>query len=248
MRLFIDIDNTLIYSYRKEVKGEKICVEYINGRIQSYMTTRTYDYFTNQNKYDIIPVSTRTVPQYSRLSELTDKLGVRYAVVCNGGILLDRGEPDKTWLDETYRLIGRTSHELEKAAEFMEKLSSREVHRTEGIMIYTVTDDPDYVKQQMKEKTKDSGLTVFSDNKKVYCVPSVINKGNAVKRCIERFGKSRSVSAGDGIQDIPMLEAADIAIAEPHIFGILQNSGKICGDTSEMFSDSVCDILEQKLK
>ena len=41
---FSDLDNTLVYSHRVSLPGERIAVEYLNDHIQSYMTKKTYDF------------------------------------------------------------------------------------------------------------------------------------------------------------------------------------------------------------
>ncbi len=222
-------------------------VEYINGKVQSYMTERSYTYFTSMKDTEIIPVTTRTKAQYDRLSELTAKLGVRYAIICNGGILLENGEIDRQWLSETYELIGNAADELRKATEKMKSLSVREVHEIEDIMIYTVTDSPEAMKASLTETLDTQLVTVFSDNRKVYCIPSVINKGSAVRRFNARFGYCRNIAAGDGVQDIPMLEAADIPICAADNEKYVKSAHKIIADTSAVFSDSVCYATEQLL-
>ena len=211
------------------------------------MTERSYAYFTSMKDTEIIPVTTRTKAQYDRLSELTAKLGVRYAIICNGGILLENGEIDRQWLSETYELIGNAADELRKATEKMKSLSVREVHEIEDIMIYTVTDVPEAMKASLTETLDTQLVTVFSDNRKVYCIPSVINKGSAVRRFNARFGYCRNIAAGDGVQDIPMLEAADMPICAAENEKYVKSAHKIIADTSAVFSDSVCDAMEQLL-
>ena len=49
IRLFCDLDHTLIYSHRVPIGLNKIAVEYLNGKEQSFMTQGTI--------YDILPVS-----------------------------------------------------------------------------------------------------------------------------------------------------------------------------------------------
>lgn len=85
---FSDLDNTLVYSHRVLLPGERIAVEYLNDHIQSYMTKKTYDFFSKSNGVFLIPATTRTCEQYARLSETFARFGCRYALVCNGGILL----------------------------------------------------------------------------------------------------------------------------------------------------------------
>lgn len=42
IRLFCDLDHTLIYSHRVPIGLNKIAVEYLNGKEQSFMTQGTY--------------------------------------------------------------------------------------------------------------------------------------------------------------------------------------------------------------
>lgn len=245
INLFTDIDNTLLYSYRREIGENKVVVEHINGKIQSYMTKRSYDFFTDLHSAEIIPVTTRIKPQYDRLSALTAKLNVRYAIICNGGILLENGEIQQNWLERTYELAESAHGELVEAAEMMSKLSDREVHQVERIMAYVVCDDAEEAETALKNALDLQLVTIFRDNRKVYCVPSVINKGSAVRRFIAEFGQCTSIGAGDGEQDISMLDEVDIPIAAPTNHRKVENPKKIIADTATVFSDSICDVLEK---
>ena len=245
IRFFTDIDNTLLYSYRREIGDDKLCVEYINGKIQSYMTRRSYSFFTSMKNTEIIPVTTRIKSQYDRLSGLTDALNVKYAIICNGGILLENGEIQQKWLDRTYELAESAYSELKKSVEMMSRLSDREVHLVDRIMSYVVCDDAEKAELTLKESLDVSLVTVFRDNRKVYCVPAIINKGNALRRFAEEYGECLSMGAGDGEQDISMLEAVDIPIAAVSNAEFVDHPKKIIADTSKVFSDGICDILEK---
>ena len=59
---FSDLDNTLVYSHRVSLPGERIAVEYLNDHIQSYMTKKTYDFFSKSIGVFLIPTTTRTLP------------------------------------------------------------------------------------------------------------------------------------------------------------------------------------------
>ena len=52
-----------------------------------------------------------------RLSETFARFGCRYALVCNGGILLDNNEIDLEWLSETKRIAGDELSDLKEASE-----------------------------------------------------------------------------------------------------------------------------------
>ena len=90
---YSDLDNTLIYSYRREIGGKKRCVEVYQGREISFMSEYSYHLLQEISKKALfIPVTTRTMEQYQRID-----LGIgipEYALVCNGGILLVRGIPE----------------------------------------------------------------------------------------------------------------------------------------------------------
>ena len=82
----MDLDNTIIYSYKHDIGNEKINVEIYQGREISFITKKTQELLLMaKEKYMLIPTSTRTVGQYERID-----LGIGafpYALVCNGGIL-----------------------------------------------------------------------------------------------------------------------------------------------------------------
>ena len=107
MKVFYsDLDNTLIYSYKHEIGERRKCVEVYQGREISFMTEFTWRALkTLMEKLLFVPVTTRTLEQYQRI-----QLGISmpsYALVCNGGILLKDGEPDRCWYEESLREFRR---------------------------------------------------------------------------------------------------------------------------------------------
>lgn len=86
-----DLDNTMIYSYKHDIGNEKRCVEIYQGREISYVTDRTHELLRQvQDRVLFVPTTTRTTEQYRRID-----LGigpVRYALTCNGGVLLVDGQ------------------------------------------------------------------------------------------------------------------------------------------------------------
>lgn len=85
-----DLDNTLIYSYKRDIGEQKRCVENYQGREISFVTQETYRLLHKLSEWKeqvlIVPMTTRTAEQYARID-----LGIggfRYALVCNGGVLL----------------------------------------------------------------------------------------------------------------------------------------------------------------
>ena len=74
-------------------------------------------------------------------------------------------------------------------------------------------------------------------------VPPDKNKGAALKRFMAREGIDWSIAAGDGIPDIPMLEAANMAILQDRLSGMVENPQQCVLTGPQCFSDFICDEL-----
>lgn len=243
---FSDLDNTLVYSHRVSLPGEHIVVEYLNDRIQSYMTKKTYDFFSESNGIFLIPTTTRTCEQYARLSETFAKFGCRYALVCNGGILLDNNEINLEWLSETRRIAGDELSDLNDARDIFLRFFPREsIHCANNIMLYAKTDTPDLDATRLTSILNTKSLNVYYDSRKVYCIPASINKGNAIKRFSSRVGITRTIAAGDSIPDIPMLGISDLAILPYNLSNSVEHVQKYVAENSQCFSDYICDVLSE---
>lgn len=243
---FSDLDNTLVYSHRASLPGERIVVEYLHDHIQSYMTKKTYDFFSESNGVLLVPTTTRTCEQYARLSETFTKFGCRYALVCNGGILLDNNEIDSEWLSETKRIAGDELSYLKEASESSLSLFQKEsIHYANDIMLYAKTDSPASDAARLTSKLNTKSLNVYYDSRKVYCIPASINKGNAMKRLSNRMGITQTIAAGDGIPDISMLRIANLAILPHNLLDAVEHKQKYIAENSHCFSDYICDVLSE---
>lgn len=241
---FSDLDNTLVYSHRVSLPGESVIVEYLDNRIQSFMTKRAFDFFSSCNNIQLIPTTMRTSRQYARLSEIFMKFGCRYALVCNGGILLDHNSVDDAWIAETRLIAQDEIPALEEAeSRIRSMLPGQSLHLINGMMIYVKADNPALVASGLSRVLDETKLKVYYDSRKVYCIPASINKGTALKRFVEREGVDWSVAAGDSVPDIPMLETADLAILPDNLSGMVKNPQRCVLSGSQCFSDFICDEL-----
>ncbi len=212
--LNLDLDNTLIYSYKKDTQLEKINVEWYNGRWISYITKKTYKLLLSlKNQMLIVPTSTRSESQYKRINLGTGN--IKYALVCNGGVLLENGIRNKEWYNKSQDIIKESIPELKKAASFLEKDLRRkmEIRFIDGLFIFTKCDRAEEVVQDLKELLKDSLVYAANNGEKVYVLPYGMDKGMAVKRFREYINADMVIAAGDSSFDIKMLEAADKKLA-----------------------------------
>ena len=238
--LFTDIDNTIIFSHRHETNEKKVWVEKLNGKDQSFMTYKTYRFFSEQKIAEVIPVTTRSFAQYDRIAELAEKMKWKKALICNGAVLLINNCEDKEWTAVSKKISMQDIPMLKKLYSIAQKITDKDmIVNICDLMFYVKCNDNDEIFLKLS-KAADTHINVLRDRKKVYCIPTSLNKGTAVERYISRFGKQFSISAGDSLFDVPMLEKTDICLYPQHIT-IKNASGISCGGS---FSDKICRQLE----
>lgn len=212
--LFTDLDNTLIYSYKHDIGNDKINVEIYQGREISFITGKTSEYLEKlMQNITIIPITTRTLEQYNRIN-----LGIgdiEYALVCNGGILLEKGCSNTNWYNESLKMISDSRRDLLKAIEFLEKEEQRyfEIRFIDDLFVFTKCHFPEIVVEKIKKQLDCNLVDVFNNGDKVYVVPKELNKGRALKRLKDYLKIDFAIAAGDSEFDIPMLKEADFAYA-----------------------------------
>lgn len=240
--LFTDLDNTLLYSHRHPYPGPRRWVEQLNGKPQGYLTERTYGFFLRQDWLSVVPVTTRTPAQFARLEGMAEAFGWRDALVCNGAILLRAGREDPAWSAQS-RALSAVERPAFDAAYALACERWGEVVCVPPFLFYVKTDAPGAVLSALLAQADTERLTLLGDERKVYCFPRSLDKGQALRRYRERFGVTSCIAAGDSAFDLPMLEAADHCFCPQTIAGQVANPNKtVCRDG--IFSDLLCAGLE----
>lgn len=243
----VDLDNTLIYSYKHDIGEDKLEVELYNGRNISYLSSKTYNMLKIlQKKLMIVPTTTRTIEQYKRINL---NIGhIKYALVCNGGILLIDGIKDEKWYEDSLKLTNVSRTNLQKGIELLEKEPKRtfEIRFIEELFVFTKCDDPECVVENLKSNLDTKLADVFNNGTKVYILPKKLTKGNAVKRFQQYIGSKKVIAAGDSEFDVSMLEAADISIAPKSIMNRCSQKQNIkFVDEQILFSEAVMNEVLQ---
>lgn len=242
---FSDLDNTLIYSHRTPPPGEIVAVEFLNGHVQSYMTQKTYEFLAKSNEVLLVPTTTRTTTQYARLADTFNKFGCRYALVCNGGVLLINNMVDPEWITETKRIAGAELAFLNEAEKkLLTYFPEHYVHSVDGIMLYAKTDSPATDADRLSSTVDTRKISIYYDSRKVYFIPSSINKGNAIRRFLSRISSSWTIAAGDSEMDVPMLNAVDTAILPHSLSEAIESNSKYVAGPSACLSDYICDVIK----
>lgn len=243
-----DLDNTIIFSYKHDIGENKICAEIYHEREISFITNKTAELLKKVNESTVfVPTTTRTLEQYNRID-----LGLgtpKYALVCNGGVLLVDGQEDQAWFEESCELVAACTGELEKASELLEKDENRslDVRNIRGLFIFTKSEKPLETAQMLNNELNTAKVDVFTNGVKVYVLPKKLTKGEAVMRLKKRLGAELVISAGDSEFDISMLSCSDLAIlpqelAEMYSFG--DNTAVHKGE--EVFSEFVLQTVLDK--
>ena len=242
-----DLDNTLVYSYKHNIGTDKINVEIYKDREISYITKRTYRLLNDViKKVTFVPTTTRTVEQYKRIN-----LGIpdpEYALVCNGGILLENGEENQEWYINSVNMVKDSEEEIKRGIRLLEYDTRRnfELGFIRGLFVFTKCKEPETVVTDLRNLLDNSKVDVFNNGTKVYILPKKLNKGTAVTRLKKKLGADKVIAAGDSLFDIPMIGNADYAIIPYGLKNQLSLSGNIfIVNEKEMFSEKVLDkVLE----
>ena len=207
------------------------------------MTARTYAFLRADRAFSLVPVTTRTLAQYRRLT-FPDALGVRFALPCNGGRLLDRGEEDEAWARETLSLAAPELPDLREAAKLLAaRCPEHELHEPDPWMVYAVSGDPAADCAALRGLVNPESVVTAFDRRKVYLIARSVNKGAAVRRFIRAYGVGACAAAGDDPLDVPMLCEADYPYPAPEIASLVTGT-EAAGIPGEVFSDRVCAFLE----
>lgn len=228
-----DLDNTLIYSYKKELSCPVVPVERYQGRDISFMSVCSYELLPKINeKTMFVPTTTRSLEQYQRID-----LGFvpQYALVCNGGVLLVDGQRDQHWYEDSLALIAPCQGQLALAQRLLASDCdvNFEVRFLENLFLFTKSAKPEETISRLVAALDTNLVSVHANGTKVYVVPKGLDKGDAVARfqvfIREKTGQSvTSVAAGDSDFDIPMLQAAQMAIAPAELVPFAQNHWTVC--------------------
>ncbi|MGN0482957.1 MAG: HAD family hydrolase [Lachnospiraceae bacterium] len=254
-----DLDNTLIYSYKREIGKEKVLVELYEGREISYMTKKSHQLLQNLHEKEqqektmqFVPLTTRSTAQYERIF-FSHEWSPHLALTANGGTLLVDGVEDMAWRKETLELIADAKESMKEVQQLLEKDPKRtlDVRFVNDLFLFTKSQQPEESLQRLRETCDGTHLSFFQNGVKVYAIPTILNKGTALQRLKKRLHPSCTIAAGDSDFDLPMLRNADVAFAPEALKEMLITSHSDTGyqfaKEEEFLSEKVLSYLVEKL-
>lgn len=216
-----DLDQTLIYS-QKWVgdEHEAVCIEYKDGKPLSFMLKDGLDHLQRLNEGNqFIPITTRTNAQYQRIDfSFVPKL----AVVANGAIILRDNEVDKEWEEHLHKQLALCSS-FQSMKELVGKLFNvsgvESVRGADDHFLYLLVDVDVFdvsLLSQVEALVNGKKWKIYNQGRKIYFIPEVITKGNALAYLKKKEDFEKIVSAGDSSLDASMKEISDCFLIPGH--------------------------------
>ena len=229
-----DLDQTLIYSenflnkyysHPEHVKKELLfTIEYYQSKPLSYIHNHV---IVSLRKIDnaglFLPVTTRTIEQYKRID--FDQYGINpeFAVTTNGAKILRNGKVLKEWsvqVEEKLNKIQKSTVEIQKmASQILPKEVIKKERIAEDIFAYYVLYRENLEFQTVEDLTREAaplGWEVSLQGTKIYLIPDVISKWDAVSYVCTMTKQKEVLGAGDSLLDLSLLNKADISIIPRH--------------------------------
>lgn len=215
-----DLDRTLIYSQSfiddGSKKSEVICVETLNNKKISFMTTKSIvllNRLLSQRK--IVPVTTRSTEQFRRVKPFQN---CEYAITSNGGTILYFGHELEEWKSRIDDIVRKNSYQMEG---IMDKIGKQgfciyQPKLVENKFIFTKTNDIYKCREYLEKIINLKGFKYSIQGQKVYVIPNEISKEEALKFLKKKLGEKELIVAGDSNLDVDMLDFADIALIPGH--------------------------------
>ncbi|HPZ06534.1 MAG TPA: HAD family hydrolase [Candidatus Eremiobacteraeota bacterium] len=218
-----DLDRTLIFSRRFLIPGNIILVEKAENREISYMTGQAINLLKEIMKAIVfIPVTTRIVQQFKRISLFQSDIVPEYAVTSNGGRILVKGEIDEEWDSCIMKRMKDVLHPSEIFQKFERIIDSCRVNscRLCDDMFWTVIMEENYILEEELYNyinwASNNKWKILLSGRKLYILPEFINKWNAVEYINRKLGYKKIISAGDSLVDYELLKKSSLAFVPSH--------------------------------
>ena len=207
-----DLDNTLLYSHKVALPEEKICAEYYLGHEQSFLTRRTVELLKKVRKKTIfVPITTRSLEQYRRII-WPQGLEPKSALAANGAIMLEGGEPEPIWQEESRQKFSRYTEVLEDLRQrIIKDYPEINCRMVDGSYLFLAAADSSSAERLAAQIAAPSSVSVEVSGRKIYFLPPELDKGATLRRLQKLLNPSTTFAAGDSSLDVPMLNSADLA-------------------------------------
>lgn len=225
-----DLDQTLIYSPKSfRLLPENILlpvtsIEIYENREISFMADVAIAKLKEVIAHSFfVPVTTRTIEQYQRISLFDNHIIPEYSVVSNGGNVMVNGMVDHHWHRQISKKIAQQCLCVEDMLTSLKELCDPSwagpLRIADGLFYYCVVERDKVPYSDIESFTlwaQEQRWNVSLQGRKLYIVPQVVNKWDAIAYVRDLLQEKVVVAAGDSLLDLCMLQQSDYAIAPCH--------------------------------
>ncbi|MEH7418197.1 hypothetical protein V7266_23290 [Neobacillus drentensis] len=213
-----DLDRTLIYSKRAieefgVPEGLVLTqVEPRDGSWGAFMTESSYNLLKELSSQNLfVPVTTRTIEQFSRIVIFAQDIKCKYAITSNGANILYYGLPMKEWSEQTRNRLKIESVSQAELLSILERenvyLDGERKQAEEWFFYYLLNCLPSEAdRKSIKDLAANLGWRISLQGRKLYFIPQAISKGNALNFICQLEGVKTVAGAGDSILDWDFLK------------------------------------------
>ena len=216
--LFTDLDGTILFSRRTLPAGLPLedCVEaetYSNGA-HGYMQRDLVGYLREWSQHHLlIPVTTRSLEQFSRLSPLLSSFNMPFALASNGGNLYREGRLDPRWKQAVVSELAPQLKNRDAALEIIEQMiPGEDIRKVKDIdqLYYCVLvverEWPAAHVEAVNRLLAQIGWVAYFQHKKLYFLPMGLTKEAAARRLLQELPQRADyVAMGDTDMDWQLL-------------------------------------------
>ncbi|MGD6830738.1 HAD family hydrolase [Sutcliffiella halmapala] len=222
-----DLDRTLIFSRRMLESFETECkyepCEIIRGEPSSFISLKTKTILTEiNNEMLFIPVTTRTKEQYQRIRLFQDEVVPEYAITNNGATILKNGYEIKEWKQFI-------KEELQSCLSFKQMIMMiegmgnnswiQQIKHADNLFIYLIVNNrllSESKIAELKQWLKSLGWNISLQGRKLYIVPTPIEKWKATEYLCNHLDVKHIYTAGDSLLDYELITKSSYGTAPLH--------------------------------
>lgn len=240
--LFIDLDDTIFQTKRKNQNGINPVTQHEDPKNISYMTHAQdifTDIFFSYPDIEIIPVTARNIEQYSR-TYLSNNPKINIFVTCFGANITINNTVDPFWENFIKEQYMNLKPELNFVMEKIIKIANKEnfnIHLSEDKYIVIKNKSKDVNVYTLQNQILKNDIIEFLDDKyflhfnsnHLSVMPRFIDKKCAVEYLINKYQPQLTIGAGDSLSDYNFMSLCNYKII-PHnsqIENLLLSSQKI---------------------
>jgi HAD superfamily hydrolase (TIGR01484 family) len=257
-----DLDQTLIYSKRHipDDSRDIINIEKKDDEEISYITSKSISLlkYILENIY-FIPVTTRTIEQYKRISLFNEVLKPKYAITDNGAVILVDGEIDKEWesIIKQNMMDNNIYNMFPIINQKIIEVYSKEIFKLNRIcdnyfILFIANDrlefDDKY--EKLKSNLKNCGWKLCIQGRKLYAIPDFIDKFKALSYLIHKLKPEKVIASGDSSLDFSLINGAHLKIIPCH--GTVRNAfdkeALITKNSGILAGEEILNIVKEQIE